>query len=524
MNRFSLITSPFIPCVRGGELVHLGLLETIFKAHKIEQIQDQSPLVTISLHRLLLAIIHRVIGGPSTPDDWNEIWQKKEFDAKDFEEYFQKWESRFNLFDENFPFYQDVEFQSKAPNGANQIIRELSRGNNATLFDHTHESPPPSFPAPLIARALIAEQMFAIGGGQSEIGYTSTAPAASGVLLLSRGSNLFETLMLNLFSYGPENDGLFKSNPDDLPAWEKNVRPSKDKVSYTGYIDYLTWQSRTIKLIPQEDGSVQYLHYASGRAFKPPANFFEPMSTYRASDTESKMLVIRFSETKQLWRDSASLIQFSTNERDSGHQTRLVSAMTTSWIRELIDEGCLTKQSVFPFQVFGLCTDKAKVNFWRQELLSFPREYLIDPNLVNTLAIAIDLAEKVGQTLRGCVANFAGEYLKKATDKSPDKDRLRKMVDATFADGIYWSNLDQPFWVLVSELAGDETHRGSKLDEWFTKLYSVAVSSFQNAVKLPQLDGYGQRAAIMAEISLRKSLTKLGNTESRKRLTKQETA
>src|SRR5688500_11864567 len=67
---FSLVDEPWIPCltVRGGPAEMLGLGAVLTRPREIREIADDSPLVTVALHRLLLAILHRNFGPASTPD------------------------------------------------------------------------------------------------------------------------------------------------------------------------------------------------------------------------------------------------------------------------------------------------------------------------------------------------------------------------------------------------------------------------------------------------------------------------
>jgi CRISPR system Cascade subunit CasA len=245
MASFNLIDSPFVPCVVGGRIELWPLRSTLVRAHEVDELRDPSPMVTLALHRLLLAILHRTLNGPDSPEQWKKWWDKKCFDPDPINGYLSEVAvtEHFDLFDARRPFFQDVVFEAKTRGGINQIVRELSRGNNATLFDHTHEGPPPKLEAPAVARALITEQLFALGGGKSELGYTSSAPAVGGVLILIRGENLFETLLLNLMP--PDVAGFQAEAPNDRPAWERPKRPSADSHTPDGYLDYLTWQSRS---------------------------------------------------------------------------------------------------------------------------------------------------------------------------------------------------------------------------------------------------------------------------------------
>ena len=79
----------------------------------------------------------------------------------------------------------------------------------------------------------------------------------SGFSVLANGENLFETLALNLVIYDSANNKPIVSVSDgkDIPFWEREQSltqssiEEKDGTFPLGYLDYLTWQSRRIKLI-----------------------------------------------------------------------------------------------------------------------------------------------------------------------------------------------------------------------------------------------------------------------------------
>ena len=76
MPEFNLVDQPWIPCLQrdGGKPQELSLRDTLIGAHEIRELFDNSPLVTVSLHRLLLAILHRNFG-PASFGEWKELWQ-----------------------------------------------------------------------------------------------------------------------------------------------------------------------------------------------------------------------------------------------------------------------------------------------------------------------------------------------------------------------------------------------------------------------------------------------------------------
>ena len=72
---FDLTCRPWIPCLtQDGDTQEMSILEVLSDAHRLQEIADASPLVTVALYRLLLAILHRVFG-PPTLDDWERLWE-----------------------------------------------------------------------------------------------------------------------------------------------------------------------------------------------------------------------------------------------------------------------------------------------------------------------------------------------------------------------------------------------------------------------------------------------------------------
>ena len=60
---FNLVDRPWIPCVTvSGESVDVGLRDLLRTTHDLAEIRSESPLETVSIYRLVLAILHRVFG------------------------------------------------------------------------------------------------------------------------------------------------------------------------------------------------------------------------------------------------------------------------------------------------------------------------------------------------------------------------------------------------------------------------------------------------------------------------------
>jgi len=494
---FNLLDQPFIPVYTASGRQECSIKEALARAHEFGELRDASPLVTLALHRLLLAILHRNFG-PDSGRQWKKLWQAARFDAAALDAYFARWHDRFNLVDAQRPFFQDAAFRSEEPNAINQLVRELARGNNAMLFDHSGEQPPPLLAPSEVARALIAEQVFAVGGGRSELGYTTSGPLIGGVAVLVRGENLFETLMLNLVRPGEVMPG----DDDDAPAWERDERPTKGSPTPNGYLDYLTWQSRSIHLHPEEDGRFRSMSFAQGRKLDPQSPIYEPMMAYRREKEGDK--AVRLSETKALWRESAALFTTSDAFRRPA---------TLRWLGEMQGEGHLPPDRTFTLSAIGLCTDKAKVNFWRHESFPLPPAYLTDPDLVKSLQAALDLAEEVGSAVR-LGARSTAELLLAPGGRSPDSKQLWATVDAIGADALYWSRLEEPFRRFLVRLPGVPAHQKQEIDTWFHEIRKIARDVFAQTAGQFDRTGRALHALVAGDERLGKALGRIAHQKN----------
>ena len=86
MYSLNLVDEKWIPCIMlDGTRDEKGIKEVILEASDIKEIFDNSPLVIVSLHRLLLAILHRSFErhyGPIDAVEWNTIWENGHFNQE----------------------------------------------------------------------------------------------------------------------------------------------------------------------------------------------------------------------------------------------------------------------------------------------------------------------------------------------------------------------------------------------------------------------------------------------------------
>lgn len=479
---FDLTAQPWIPCIMSdGTAVQVGLQEALSRAHEIREILSPSPLVTVSLHRLLLAILHRNFG-PSDAQQWRDMWQSGQFAAEPLMQYFDKWRHRFDLFDSERPFYQYPGLPDKMLRPVALLAYELASGNNPTLFDHSLDNHPQALDAGQAACLVVATQSFHLGGlCATEQGNTSAtdAPLARGAVVIVAGDSLFETLMLNLVPYNPsyQMPQQFPVSGSDMPAWEQPQASGLQESRPTGYLDYLTWQSRRIWLQPSvaADGSIEVecAVLSLGREF--PKDYY-PDDTMMAHTVRAKARAsenprppIRIREDRAIWRDSSALLQSV-----SGQQQRPANIEHVAEHVGVV----LSPHQTRDLWVAGLGSEKAKIHLWRHERQPLPLRYLTDETLMGCLDTALLLAENGGKVLHNALRRLASIICAPDEEREPNRDIVSNMAGAYPAVSLYWSALGSRFGELLLQLPGDDAHQRTTLDGWAWSVPREALDAF----------------------------------------------
>jgi CRISPR system Cascade subunit CasA len=275
MASFNLVNEPWISCrmLLDGAPQEFSLKDTLCRAHEIKEVSDPSPLVTVCLHRLLLAVLHRIFGPPNLAE-WQGLWAKGAWDANAVVAYLDQWADRFDLFHPERPFYQNIQLPNefakpkRPPKDSrddnehesgrivfSKLVRERAATRNTTLFDHNFDASPRAFSCAESARYLIAEQLYALPDGS---GY-KTAPLTYGVATLLSGDSLFQTLLFNLLPYNEERP-IYSDLEKDKPWWEYDSEEFPHDIPH-GYLSYLTWPYRRVFISsPRQNSSATITH------------------------------------------------------------------------------------------------------------------------------------------------------------------------------------------------------------------------------------------------------------------------
>ena len=94
---FNLIRERWIPCARlSGEVEKFSIADVLVKSHELSSIAHPSPIVPVSVLRMLLAILHRVFG-PKNVEEWAALWEESALPEGPIREYLDQWAHRFRL-------------------------------------------------------------------------------------------------------------------------------------------------------------------------------------------------------------------------------------------------------------------------------------------------------------------------------------------------------------------------------------------------------------------------------------------
>ncbi len=476
MPAFDLTTEPWIPVRQGNELSLVSLEQALLEARRFERIEDPSPLVTVALHRLLLAILHRALEGPGDAYEAAE-WFKNGFDAGKIRAYLDRYRDRFDLFHPERPFYQVPDFTLERSSRSWTVLApELNSDNNKVLFDHTVTSRPrPLHPAEA-ARLLVANQTFALSAGKSVLCHTATAPVATAAIVVVLGENLHETLCLNLVSY-PKRE-----RERDLAIWEGEPIRVSDledcqaaKATPRGIVHRYTWLSRAVRLEPEVEGGetvVRWIAYASGIRYEEAAVRADPMVAFRPDPKDpSKQVPLGFREGRALWRDFASLLPKPGSTHSLGvvdHARNVYRALGTRF-----------QERGLPVMVSGLANDQAKIELWRGEIYRLPEAILGDEDIRGFVEGNLEKAEDMGKALNGAARALATHLLTQG-ERQPHKDDVNKLVQGFPHQIAYWSALEARFLDWIQRLGPDfEKAQGRLEKDWQEALKQEALRAWQ---------------------------------------------
>jgi len=497
---FNLVDEKWIPCVpiSGGPTVDVSITEALTNASAYREIYDNSPLVTVSLHRLLLAVLYRACGPKNLRESRALMRDGLPVDA--IRAYLDDWHDRFDLFDTTYPFYQTAGLSAKSTSSLSRLSTELATGNNATLFDHSNDQQPRALPCSEAARLLVATQSFALGFGKSSdarIGELEIKPPYSADAILLRGitvwlssGNLEKTMLINLIP--------IPSCQNEVACWEldapyelRDTVSNGQRVTHAaaGVADRYTWQSRLVRILPpQETGqrTVGDVYFTQGRSADKSAD--DPMKAYVRDDREG-FIPITLNSAKATWRDSHALLSFD--------RQRFKRPQVFDHTANLVADGLLDCSEDLVVNTVGLATAPGKAGkftLWRHDKMPAPAIMLKDVDLVERLGSLLNAAESASESLWYSARELCAAYLAVGSRKADPKATSNLAADID-PRRDYWARMETHFYALLRELPTDKDAASAR---WHNSVIREARAAFHRSADQLGQSGRAIRARALS--------------------------
>ena len=519
MPTFDLLSEPWIPVLDAGtdlraapgaavRLRHVGLREALVRAHEIREVATASPLETVALDRLLLALFLDALNPGPDSDRWHRLWSSGRADADALDAYLAgsaeeggpPVRERFDLLHPERPFYQHPEPLARDATTLSQMLHAEAAGNNATLFGHEMDDPPrpegePARRLPLAdaARAVLAYQAYGLGGlaGSAKDGKRLDAfrhaPLVSGAVFWLRGRSLFDALLLN----APPEPAVWLGGGDDRPAWRRPLPAPRQRVP-EGLRDLLTWQGRRVTLVtePGPDGTtVATGVYVSNGEMVDADGVPDPMMA-RVESKDTGVFPFGLRSERAVWRDAEVLHRVTAPDEWGAPETfRQLAALVADDY-----DGALPGRAgtVWTADVFGVVNDKSKMLRWRHGSAPVYAALLGDDLKLDNLRRALDLADEQAvsgkHNLRFAIRTTA-EYLLSppppGSDDRPNADpkAVSALAASLDAERRFWVDAEPAFLTFLDGLAqaDDEARQRAALLDWCRDLWDAAARAFDDA-------------------------------------------
>ncbi|MFD7086764.1 type I-E CRISPR-associated protein Cse1/CasA [Streptomyces sp. NPDC059896] len=366
---FDLTSRPWIPVLwRDGTQSEVSLRDVFARADEVRRVVGDLPTQEFALTRLLLALAHDALDGPSDTEHWARLWADQDCFAP-LAGYLDEHRERFDLLHPHTPFFQVATLRTARDEvfSLNRIVADVPNGEPffssrmpavgrlgfaeaARWVVHAH-----AYDTSGIKTGIDGDER--VKGGRVYPLGVGWAGTLGGVF--AEGETLRQTLLLNLVA--ADTSGV-RFRDDDRPAWRREPcgpgpagrkRPS-------GVRDLYTWQSRRLRLHFDADGvHGVVLGYGDPLA---PHNMHtdEPMTAWRRSPAQEKKrgeplvyLPREHDPARSAWRGLESLVVGRAEAGGGAEAAKALRPGILEWIARLVTDGELPRGFLIRARVIG---------------------------------------------------------------------------------------------------------------------------------------------------------------------------
>lgn len=424
MPTFDLVDEEWVT-VRFGDAQateRLGLTDVFRRAGDITEIVVDLPTQFPALLRqVLLPVVVDALGAPADRRRWARRFAQGSFskdELGEIEAYLRR--HCFDLFHPKTPFAQvaDLRTPKDETKGSGLLVAEEATGNNVPLFSARTEGEPPALTPAEAALWLLhahcwdtaAIKTGVVGDPQVKSGKTTgnpTGPLGQLGLIVPTGRTLYETLLLNI--------PIGVQGRLGVPQWTRTIGPAWETRSAQGLLDLWTWQSRRIRLVPEETpGGIRVTRVviaAGDRLAATPD--WEPHTAWRADAPAKRkkktaksvpLRPLRHAPGKAIWRGMNALLAVEADDTASFRTSELIDQISGLFAEELIAESYPLRAETFGM-VYG--TQSAVVEDVLHDLTPLPIAALRADTGVHIAVLEVtEQAEQLAQAVNHLSADL----------------------------------------------------------------------------------------------------------------------
>lgn len=473
--------------MKNGSDGEVSLRELFYQAEDIARISTGNPIQDAAILRVAVGVLYGVFGNDCPQHQWNQILKLGSSDTAIwnlFEQYFDKYHERFDLFDEQAPFYQVAGLHTAKNEfaGLEKIVSDIPSNEGSRLFSIRGVQSLKHMSAAEATRWLVSTQAFDPSGIKSGAVGDPRVKGGKGYplgiawsghlgIVIAEGDNLWKTLMFQYVG----RDVLGTSEPDvdwsdDSLIWERPITNERPEEGYnqpedaTGIASYchgpaalLTWQSR--RILFQHDGEVVTgVLLCNGDRLKPQnTQGYEMMTAWRRSPSQEKTLKMplvymprKHDPSRALWRN-LPMLTVPQEEHETNTTPENMRPRVLDWLEQMHVQDQPIRLHAYGV-VYG--NNDAVIDATVDDSLDLNLCILTaeDPRIGQSIIDATNITDE-GITI---LANFAGNVAKSAgLDPTAPRRKARELAYSTF---------DREFREWLRDVTIDNCE--AKLREW----------------------------------------------------------
>ena len=367
-DEYNLLTQPWLPIRHrhSGALEAVGIAEALLRSHELaDLVVDVPTQVPALLRQVLLPVMVDALGPPTTREGWSKRFAAGRFTDEErdrLSEYFDQYRDRFALFHDTRPFAQVAGLRTPKgeTKGTAVLVATAASGNNVPLFTSRTDGDPFPLTPGEAARWLLHTQCWdtaaiksgAEGDPKVKAGKTTgnpTGPLGQLGVVVPVGRSLYETLLLNT-----------PVHPEDMwgvPQWKRDppFGPEWDTYAPQGLLELWTWQSRRVRLSPEQTGDGQrvcrVVLTAGDRISVLPE--WEPHTTWTSVPNPKAGAPARrprrHAPGKAIWQGMEALLAVEREEKGKFHTSDLLRQINSARV-----DGVIADDYPLRIQTYGL--------------------------------------------------------------------------------------------------------------------------------------------------------------------------